>query len=86
MTILENAYEIAENGPKKFRLFEIDYQLGRLIERYKEKLSSVEWYKGIDSLEKAINANLNSDNQYIKKCIDSKTKLETYISEKNTVS
>jgi len=77
--ILENAREVAVSGSKFFRIFEIDYQLGRLIERYKDKLLPEELNKGFDALNKAINMDLARDNKYILNCINSKDRLEAYI-------
>jgi len=78
--ILENAREIAVGGSKSFRVFEVDYQLGRLIERYKDKLLPEELNKGVDALNKAINMDLARDNKYILNCMNSKDRLEAYIS------
>jgi tetratricopeptide (TPR) repeat protein len=78
--ILENAREIAIIGSKLFRIFEVDYQLGRLIERYKETLAMKDLEKGMEALKRAINTNLGKDNQYIINCVKTKESLEKFIS------
>jgi tetratricopeptide (TPR) repeat protein len=83
INILENAREAATAGPEVFRVFEVDYQLGRLIERNKHNLSQTELYKGIDALEKAIHVELDRDNQYIHNCIKSKNELDAFINKNN---
>ncbi|MCL2441458.1 MAG: SIR2 family protein [Treponema sp.] len=82
MIILEDAREIAVNGAKIFRVFEVDYQFGRLVEKHKENLSPVDLQKGLDSLEKAIASSQDKDSQYVKNCIESKNNLKIYIAKK----
>ena len=64
---------------KNFRVFEVDYQLGRLIERHKEKLSHGELLQGVSALKSAIETNEGQDSDYVKNCIESLARLEKFI-------
>ena len=79
ITILEQARVYSENHANTFRLFEIDYQMGHLVEAHKEKLSAGELKKGIDAYKNAINSEPDRQSQYIINCIESLKRLEAFI-------
>ena len=79
IAVLEQAQIYAKNHANAFRIFEVDYQLGHLIERHKEKLASEILQKGVDTLKNAIEANLSKDNPYIMNCVKSLSRLETFL-------
>jgi tetratricopeptide (TPR) repeat protein len=81
MQILEQARIHASQHSNQFRLFEVDYQLGRLIERNKEQLDTSCLQAGAKALERAISTQLDRDNQYILICQQSLERLRAFMAE-----
>lgn len=79
LDILENARSIATSHVNTYRLFEVDYQIGRLVERYKDSLDKKYWLVGLNALKNALNKELDDNNQYRSNCEKSYALLAEYI-------
>ena len=82
LSILREAGHYAVSGSHLYRAFEVDYQIGRLVEKNKHKASLEVCEEGLSALERAVSFDLPPENQYIISCRHAKELLSLYVNEK----
>ena len=80
LEILRQAHSFAVGHANTYRLFEVNYQIGRLIEKNKELFEYQILHEGVTALNSALEKNLDENNQYRKNCKMSLYRLEKYLS------
>ncbi len=78
---LLTAKQYATNHQLAYRIFEVNYQLGRLGHRRWENLTQKEKNICLDALKAALDYPLDEDNQYRQNCVESMQWIENHLSE-----
>lgn len=85
MEALENllkAKKIASEKGLVYRQFEVNYQIGHLVEHNKDILNKEECLLGIQALDNALEINLDDSNIYFLSCLAVKKSLSDYVNAK----
>lgn len=77
---LLSAKQYATKHSLSFRIFEVNYQLGRLTDRVWDYLTDQQKVIGISALDEAIQYPLENDNQYHNICIQTKERISKRLS------